>query len=69
MFFCVCADLLQHIDALADIASNSVVVLTRVKRKLLYKVVGLLYFDKLDIFVCFKNFTHEDSTGLYQVCL
>ena len=30
---------------------------------------GLLYFDKLDIFVCFKNFTHEDSTGLYQVCL
>ena len=21
------------------------------------------------VFVCFKNFTHEDSTGLYQVCL
>ena len=30
---------------------------------------GVMYFDRLDIFVCFKNFTHEDSTGLYQVCL
>ena len=34
-----------------------------------YKVVGLLYFDRLEIFVCCKNFTHGDSTGLYQVCL
>ena len=38
-FFYVHPDLLSYIDALADIASNSVVVLTRVKRILSMKTL------------------------------
>ena len=37
--------------------------------KILVHGGGLMYFDRFDIFVRFKNFTHEDSFGLYQVCL